>query len=112
MTNGKQRTRDILSTLATQNYTDVNKLTKSVNQALDSIEEVMKESTRQTNIRQIENWRDWINPNLELQWLVEEMDSAIESLRDATQTDENGTWLEFTDNQGITPEYLNTATKN
>ena len=47
---------------------------------------------RQTNISQIENWRDYIKPRKDLAWLVKEMDEAIVLLKDEEATDENGVY--------------------
>lgn len=65
-----------------------------VTRATDAILGMLDERTRATNIRQIENWRDWIKLRKDLQWLVREMDEAIAALKDATQTNANGVWLD------------------
>ncbi len=62
----------------------------------DLILQELDKAVRQTNISQIENWRDWIKDDKDSAWLVKEMDDAIESLKDETLTDCNGVFLEFT----------------
>jgi hypothetical protein len=61
--------------------------------ATDAILAMLDERTRATNVRQIENWRDWIERREDLQWLVKDMNEAIAALKDAAQTDANGIWL-------------------
>jgi DNA phosphorothioation-dependent restriction protein DptG len=74
-------------------YDDTSVPDEEVTKATDAILGMLEEHTRATNIRQIENWRDWLKPREDLQWLVKDMDEAIAALKDATQTDANGVWL-------------------
>jgi methionine synthase II (cobalamin-independent) len=74
-------------------YQQQYKAAKDLEEATDAILAMLDERTRATNIRQIENWRDWIERREDLQWLVKDMNEAIAALKDATQTDANGIWL-------------------